>query len=166
LLSLKITVDSLEPVEGDLVALVGNLRHRLAPDMRRAGVKVRWRMEPCAPLPWLDAPSALNVLRVFQEAIGNVLAHAGAGEIEIGCREEARGGAAGLLAFVGDDGCGIDPCAERPAGRGLANMQARASTLGGTFSCAARQGGGTLVSLWLPLERTRPADPDLPKMAE
>jgi signal transduction histidine kinase len=166
LLSLKITVDSLEPVEGDLVALVGNLRHRLAPDLRRAGVKVRWRMEPCAPLPWLDAPSALNVLRVFQEAIGNVLAHAGAAEIEIGCHDQIRGGVAGLLAFVGDDGCGFDPFAERPAGRGLANMQARATALDGSFSCAARPGGGTLVSLWLPLERLRPSQPDLPAAAE
>jgi len=166
LLSLKITVDSLEPVEGDLVALVGNLRHRLAPDLRRAGVQVRWRMEPCAPLPWLDAPSALNVLRVFQEAIGNVLAHAGAAEIEIGCRQEARHGVAGLLAFVGDDGRGIDPMAERPTGRGLANMQARAAALGGSFSCAPRPGGGTIVSLWLPCERSTHSGPGLPAAAE
>ncbi|MCW5761212.1 MAG: hypothetical protein KIS90_15695, partial [Phenylobacterium sp.] len=34
LADLKITVDSLEPVEGDLVALIGNLRHRMAGDLR------------------------------------------------------------------------------------------------------------------------------------
>jgi signal transduction histidine kinase len=166
LLSLKITVDSLEPVEGDLVALVGNLRHRLAPDLRRAGVTVRWRMEPCAPLPWLDAPSALNVLRVIQEAIGNVLAHAGATEIEIGCREERRAGVAGLLAFVGDNGRGFDALAERPAGRGLANMQSRAAAMGGLFSCGSRPGGGTMISLWLPLDRTARSDAELPTAAE
>jgi signal transduction histidine kinase len=56
--------------------------------------------------------------------------------------------------------------AERPTGRGLANMQARAAALGGSFSCAPRPGGGTIVSLWLPCERSTHSGPGLPAAAE
>lgn len=85
-------MDSLEPVEGDLVALIGNLRHRMAGDLSDAGIACKWNAEPCCPLSWLDATNALHVLRIFQEAIGNVLSHSNATEIHIGCREQHHNG--------------------------------------------------------------------------
>lgn len=152
LADLKITVDSLEPVEGDLVALIGNLRHRMAGDLRDAGVICRWEVEPCRPLSWLDATNALHVLRIFQEAIGNVLTHSGASEMRIGCREELRDGVAGIAAYVADNGCGL-AASEVQHGKGLANIHARARALLGTLECIADAEGGTRVTLWLPYER-------------
>ena len=38
-------------------------------------------------------------------------------------------------------------------GRGLANMQARASALGGQLSLNSQPGRGTSVRLWLPLQQ-------------
>ncbi len=154
LADLKITVDSLEPVEGDLVALIANLRHRMAGDLRDAGIGCKWEVQLCDPLPWLDAANALHVLRIFQEAIGNVLAHAGATEIRIGCREDQREGTAGVAAYVADNGHGSIDMASRQSGKGIANMKARASSLHGHLDCEARPGEGTLILLWLPYVRT------------
>lgn len=154
LADLKITVDSLEPVEGDLVALIANLRHRMAGDLRDAGIGCKWEVQPCDPLPWLDAANALHVLRIFQEAIGNVLAHAGATEIRIGCREDQRKGIAGVAAYVADNGNGSIDMASRQPGKGITNMKARASSLHGDLDCEARPGEGTLILLWLPYVRT------------
>jgi len=149
---LKITVDSLEPVDGDLVALLGNLRHRIEPDLREAGLRSRWKVTDCRPLPWLDAANALHVLRVVQEAVGNVLAHACADEIELGCFEDCRDGEPGLTTYVADNGVGLG--SERPAaGRGMANMQARARALHGQLDCAPCEGGGVRVTVWLPFTR-------------
>jgi signal transduction histidine kinase len=152
LADLKITVDSLEPVEGDLVALIGNLRHRMQGDLRDAGVMCRWEVEECRPLEWLDAANALHVLRIFQEAIGNVLTHSGATEMRIGCREQAQGGVDGIAAYVADNGQGFDT-SEELRGKGLANIRARASALHGALTSASEAGQGTIITLWLPHRR-------------
>ncbi len=153
---LKITIDSLEPVEGDFVALLANLRHRMEGDLREAGLKCLWRVADCRPLPWLDATNALHVLRIFQEAVGNSLTHAGADTIEIGCHEEACAGRQGLMAYVSDNGRGFDP--DGPAGgKGIQNMRSRARALHGQFECVAGVGRGTRVSIWLPYVRDDPA---------
>jgi len=153
LTDLKITVDSLEPVEGDLVALIGNLRHRMAGDLRDAGINCKWEVEECATLPWLDATNALHVLRIYNEAIGNVLAHSGATEMRIGCQEKAHKGVSGISAYVADNGVGFDTEMET-AGKGLANIRARAKSLHGKLSYKSNPQKGTVVTLWLPYVRT------------
>lgn len=150
---LKITVDSLEPIEGDLVALLGNLRHRMASDLGDAGITCRWEVGPCGPLPWLDATNALHVLRIFQEAIGNVLAHSGATELKIGCREAYLADVPGIAAFVADNGTGFDASLLKVAGKGLSNMRARAASLHGNLSCETSSVDGTTLTLWLPYAR-------------
>lgn len=149
---LKITVDSLEPVEGDLVVLIGNLRHRMAGDLRDAGIICKWEVQECKTLPWLDAANALHVLRVFQEAIGNALVHSGASEIRIGCKESYHEGIAGITSYVADNGSGFDLNAETQ-GKGVSNIHARARSLHGTSDCESRIGVGTVITLWLPYDR-------------
>jgi len=160
LTDLKITVDSLEPIQGDLVALLANLRHRMEPDLAAAGVRCRWSVGDCRPVAWLDATNSLHALRIFQEAIGNCLAHAGATEIEIGCREEPRGEALGVCAFVADNGRGFAQDAAHAGGKGLKGMQARAKAIRGALDCQASPGGGVRIMLWLPYERQEPRPAD------
>ena len=151
LADLKITVDSLEPVEGDIALLLASLRHRMAPDLAAAGLACYWLVAPCPALAWLDATNALHVLRIFQEAIGNAISHAGASGLEIGCGALAHDGRPGVTAWIADDGCGLP---DQPSGgRGLHNMAARAASLHGWLECTSPPAGGTRVTLWLPLER-------------
>lgn len=148
---LKITVDSLEPVEGDLVALLANLRHRMTRDLKDAGLTCKWKAEPCGPLPWLDATNALHVLRIFQEAIGNALTHSDATELEIGCYPAAHEGRDGLKAYVVDNGAGF--VADGTTGKGLGNMRSRAEAMHGIFECTSAPAEGTRVAIWLPYAR-------------
>lgn len=154
LTDLKITVDSLEPVEGDLVALLGNLRHRMAGDLLDAGINCKWEVEECAPLPWLDATNALHVLRIYNEAIGNVLSHSQATEMRIGCVEADHNGVPGISAYVADNGVGFEAASET-LGKGLSNMRARASSLHGELTYQSSLNEGTIISLWLPYERDK-----------
>ncbi len=149
---LKITVDSLEPVEGDVVALIGNLRHRMASDLRDAGIHCKWEVGDCAPLHWLDATNALHVLRIFQEAIGNVLTHSDATEMRIGCHESEQEGRAGIAVFVADNGIGFQTD-EVACGKGLSNIHARAHSLHGELTCESAIAEGSTVTLWLPHQR-------------
>lgn len=149
---LKLTVDSLEPIEGDIVALIGNLRHRMARDLDDAGITCKWEVEECAPLTWLDATNALHVLRIHNEAISNILSHSNAKEIRIGCVEAEQNGIAGISTYIADDGNGFEMGLETD-GKGLVNIAARAQSLHGQLSYNSQPGIGTIVQLWLPYIR-------------
>lgn len=138
LADLKITIDWLEPVEGDVVALTGSLRHRMAGDLRDAGVVCKWEVEQRRTLLWLDA--------------ANVLSHSEARIMRIGCREYLREGIDGIAAYVADNGCGFDANADGH-GKGLSNIRARALSVHGEQMCESSASIGTTVTLWLPYKR-------------
>ncbi len=149
LADLKLAVDSLEPIDNDLPTLLASLRHRLGPDLKRAGLLCVWKVEPCPPLPWLDPVNALHILRIVQEAVGNVLAHAGATTIEFACQPVQHDGADGILITIGDNGVGFAADASPKTGRGIDNMRARTRTLGGQFAFRSGEHGSD-VTIWLP----------------
>jgi signal transduction histidine kinase len=148
---LKLTVDSLAPVEGDVIALLANLRHRMEPDIERAGLKCVWQVKPCPPLLWLDATSALQMLRIIQEGVSNVLTHANATTIIIGCEASVSGEQKGITVSLKDNGRGFANTGGSGDGRGIANMKARAHSLAATLGIETILGQGTELKLWLPL---------------
>jgi signal transduction histidine kinase len=84
--------------------------------------------------------------RIAQEAMTNVVRHAGAGNcwIRITLDEDARV----LHLEVEDDGRGIGE--NDRAGVGMSSMRERAEELGGSCTVGPSLGGGTLVSALLP----------------
>ena len=151
---LKISIDSLEPVDADLLALLANLRYRLGPRLEGAGLTLHWQVQDLPPLPWLDAQSALHVLRIVQEVLTNLIKHSGARSITLRTAPAAHGGAAGVQVQVIDDGTPFAPPppeARQPGRKGLGNVQARAEALGAQVDWAPQPGRGTVFTLWLPL---------------
>ena len=61
----------------------------------------------------------------------------------------------GVTVSVIDDGRGIEPGADlaRPGHLGLAGMRDRAAVAGGRLDVGRAPGGGTRLSLWLPVSR-------------
>jgi signal transduction histidine kinase len=152
LTDLRIGVDSLEPIGGDVVALLANLRHRMERELKGAGLVFVWKVNAAPPLTWLDPIGALHILRILQEAIGNSLRHSEGATIVVRCGPSSQAGVAGILIEVADNGTGFDR-ADTSGGKGLANMAARAEALNAIFSCEGMAGAGTIVSIWLPLEQ-------------
>ena len=90
------------------------------------------------------------VYRIVQEALSNVARHSGA----TACTISLNSGGGMLRLVVEDNGRGVGTVAARVAsarGLGLIGMRERAQALGGTFTIGERDGGGTLVSVMLPL---------------
>ncbi|MCG5472744.1 sensor histidine kinase [Micromonospora sp. LAH09] len=128
------------PVPG--LARLPALRDRLA----GAGLAVDLRV---VGQPW-DLPAALDLTayRVVQEALTNVLRHAGVADAEVRVDYRAdevtvevtdRGTGAGA-AFVDDE-----------SGHGLAGMRERVAALGGRLAAGPRTGGGFRVYARLPV---------------
>ncbi|MGW3495651.1 sensor histidine kinase [Streptomyces sp. NPDC001020] len=95
-----------------------------------------------------DLPEPLSgvVYRVVQEALTNVLRHAGptAAQVTIDRHGEQ------VLVRVTDRGRGA-PVRVGPPGRGLAGMRRRVEGLNGRLEAGPRDGGGFQVEAWLPV---------------
>jgi signal transduction histidine kinase len=150
LTDLKLTVDSLAPFEGDVAALLASLRYRVEPQLRDAGLALEWRVEPVSRLTWLDAKSALNLLRIVQEALANIVAHARAAAISIIAQNADRDGEEGVRIAVVDDGVGFHGDASN-GGKGLAIMRARAHAIGASMAIRPGKDLGAEVEIWLPI---------------
>ena len=157
LTDLRIAVDSLEQVDGDITLLLASFRHRMEPELRAAGWRFDWRVEDVPALDWLDSANALHVLRILQEALSNALTHSGGDVIAFGSGLSARMGSPGIEITIADNGIGL----ERPSssgnhamgGKGQTNMLARAHALSAHLSFSNSQTGGAIVMLWLPISR-------------
>jgi signal transduction histidine kinase len=93
------------------------------------------------------------VYRIAQEALGNVVRHAGPTRALIEVAQQNGS----LELTVEDYGTGFDTTAPRRQGLGLTSMAERARSLGGHLSVESHRGGGTRVTLQLPLHAGRPA---------
>lgn len=152
---LRIVIDSLEPMDNDLVALLATLRFRIGPRLEAAGVKLGWFMQDLPALPWMGPSETLQVMRIVQEALANVIKHAQARHLRVTvCAEPDC-----VRLRIEDDGVGFDADAMAPQGRGLRHMPQRAARLGAALIIDSQSGGGTRVLLALPLRSTRPAAP-------
>ncbi|MET3445610.1 sensor histidine kinase [Ralstonia sp. 1138] len=148
---LKLTIDSMEPVEADLLLLLATLRFRLEPRLDGTGIALLWEVKKLPTLPWLDPSSALHILRIVQECIANILHHTRASEIRVGTAADLDG----VRVIIEDNGQGfdVDRALRDGKGHGLRNQQRRAQALDGSVDWASGP-GGTRFTLWLPLERS------------
>jgi PAS domain S-box-containing protein len=94
--------------------------------------------------------AALCVYRIAQEALRNVIAHAGASRVNV--RLLQVGDQARIT--IADDGRGFDGAsrAERGTGLGLVSMSERARLIGGTVGIVSRPNQGTRVQATIPIK--------------
>ena len=155
---LRVAIDSMSNLEDrDPVLILGSLRFRLAPRLQAAGVQLDWQvLGDIAPQAWLDAPNALHLLRIVQEAVTNAVRHGHATRVLL--RVEPLGQGVGVAII--DNGVGLGQPGPQ-GGHGLDNMRRRAQVLGATLSVQPHPDGGTAVTL------SKPADwPESPRSAK
>jgi len=95
----------------------------------------------------LPAEVETALYRVVQEALTNIVKHAGARRVSILL---GRKGAA-VVAVVEDDGLGFDPRRTREDALGLAGMRERMALLGGGLRVESASGAGTTLVAEVPI---------------
>ncbi len=106
-------------------------------------------------------PLALEevLYRISQEALHNVVKHAGARQVELTVGR--KGGA--VVLRIRDDGKGFDAASVPDGHLGLAGMRARAEKIGARFDVDSRIGDGTTIVVTVPPEAiARAADESAP----
>jgi len=151
---LRLMIDSLEEVDGDLLTVLGAWRQRVEPYLVSAGLRMDWCVQELPRLADFGPQKALHVMRILQEAVANIIKHAAADAVTVETRLEAGpDGAERVWVAVQDNGRGL--CTggvSQVPGRGLYNMRRRARAIGAGLA-VEDIGGGTRVALWLPLPR-------------
>jgi signal transduction histidine kinase len=125
---------------------LGSLRS-LVEQVRASGLPVELRIEG-DPV-HLPAGTDLSAYRIVQEALTNVVKHAGNAAAEVVIRYEARA----LELDIVDDGR-TRPTNANGSGHGLIGMRERVALYGGTLDAGRRDGGGYAVRARLPFGDT------------
>jgi signal transduction histidine kinase len=142
---LRLTIDSLESADNELLPALGNFRYRIERRLRALGIELEWRVNDLPALPYLSARTLLHILRILQEAFANVLKHALAKRIRL--ETGVAPGGRRVFIRVSDDGKGF--VSSEVQGRGLGNMARRAAAIAAELRVSS-SAEGTTVELMLP----------------
>jgi hypothetical protein len=146
---LRMSIDSVQPVEGDLGVVLGNVRHRMRSVFGATGVELDWQVGELPRMAGLTPARVLAIQRLLLEVFSNVLRHSGAKRVRVSTALADHG----AQISIEDDGRGIESRECTGGGRGMANLAARAGEAGGSLEISSAPGGGTRVTLTLPLGR-------------
>jgi len=155
---------SMKKLIANLFQLVRDVATALRPPILDAGIAsaIEWQVRrfeartqiPCLVevpdnLPTLSDAKAIGLFRILQEALTNVMRHAGAHSVQVQLRVEAGE----LCLCVSDDGKGFEP-GQRKAGQsfGLVGMQERIFMLGGQLQIDSQPGEGTTLTARVALD--------------
>jgi signal transduction histidine kinase len=156
---LRLVIDSMDDIGGDLMLALGSWRERAMAQLRPHGIALDWQIATAQGLPVhpeLRPWHVIQIVRILDEALTNAVKHAGARCIRV--RIETLAGADGVergCIAVTDDGKGFELAADgggaagSKTARGLRNMQNRAARCGAELGLSSGA-GGTQVKLVLP----------------
>lgn len=156
---LRLVIDSMDDIGGDLMLALGSWRERVAAQLRPHDIALDWHaVPPGLPVhPELRPWHVVQIVRILDEAVTNAVKHASARRIAVRIETlpDETGEARGCIT-VADDGAGfalaqggIAAGSASKSGRGLANMRSRAARCGAEL-VQTSGAGGTSVRLILP----------------
>jgi signal transduction histidine kinase len=157
---LRLVIDSMDDIGGDLMLALGSWRERATAQLRPHDIALDWRAVTPQGLPVhpeLRPWHVIQIVRLLDEALTNAVKHAGARRITVSIETlaDASGFAYGRIS-VEDDGKGFALTPDggaaarvQKAARGLRNMRSRAARCGAELELNSGA-GGTRVRLTLP----------------
>jgi signal transduction histidine kinase len=157
---LRVVIDSMDDIGGDLMLALGSWRERATAQLRPHDIALDWRAVTPQGLPVhpeLRPWHVIQIVRLLDEALTNAVKHAGARHITVSIETltDASGFAYGCVT-VADDGKGFALTPDggaaalgQKAARGLRNMRSRAARCGAELELNSGA-GGTRVRLTLP----------------
>ncbi len=140
---------ALHPVVLDDFGLDEAVRSHVDMVRRQHGLSIEIETE--GDLSTVEPEAATHLYRIVQEALTNVVRHAGASEVWVALRATADA----LTVTIDDDGRGLAHAtaagdAASRTGLGLTSMRERAALMGGTFALESSPHGGVRVAVRLP----------------
>ncbi len=145
---LRLAIDSSTDSRDSLPLALGNLRFRMEPRLKSAGISLKWDTSKFQENLQLKIEQQLPILRIIQETITNTLKHADATTLTVSVVNTQSS----LLINIADDGCGFDMSSIHAdsRGKGLNGLEKRARVMGAVLRISSTP-QGTQTSLTLPI---------------
>jgi len=143
---LRSVAQNLRPLHLEELGILAALRALLERVVKGSELKVHSRLEDIDDV--IHGAAAMHVYRIAQEAINNVLKHAGAHNLwfeairDIDC----------VLVKIRDDGRGMNARSGGLGGLGMLSISERSSILRATLDIASGEGAGTHLTLRIPID--------------
>lgn len=156
LIDLRLIIDSLSVSDGDMMSVLGSFRYRTEKMIKEVGLKYHWQVDDLPALKQLGPSSALQILRILQEAVSNIMQHAEATTITVisQFQEQSEEHCAVVIIEVKDNGKGYNTAevksSDEKVGRGLKNMQYRATRIGAIL-VAKSSAEGSSIQILIPV---------------
>ncbi len=106
-------------------------------------IKFEWKLEDADQI--FSAEAAMNLYRIAQESLNNILKHSQARNVRVQLERDVRE----VVLRIADDGCGFAPTAGN-SGMGLKNINERVAMLGGKLKMDSAPGAGTRLEVTIP----------------
>jgi signal transduction histidine kinase len=154
---MRLAIDAFGQADSDLQGALANLRFRMEPRLKAAGIALDWQSDEAFEAVRLRDELSLHLLRIVQEALSNAMRHSRAKQLKVRFFVDHDT----CHVVVEDDGVGLPADLSR-AGRGLENIRRRAHALGGEARIDSGP-RGTIVAVHFPVSQAaagRAADDD------
>jgi signal transduction histidine kinase len=142
---LRLMIDSLDAIEGDIPVVLGMFRSRIEPRLRAQKIQFHWQVTDLPAAPNISPHEVLQILRILQEAVTNIIKHANADVITVRTDSTKSESGEDLIRIeVGDNGKGLSD-SKSTAGYGMETMNRRARELDGTVAVQSDKNGTTVI---------------------
>ena len=142
---MRVLINNLKPAileEEGLAAGIGNLVDNIA---SVGGLQCEFKV--FNPIPDFDETTMLNIYRLIQESLTNVVKHSYATHVEVSCRDSLNEDY--YIFSVNDNGIGFEIEPNNP-GIGISSMNNRVTMIGGRLNIFSHPGEGTHVIMEVP----------------
>jgi len=147
---LNLMINSMDLQEDELSGLLGNFRARMTSRLHNSNIQLVWNVQDIPNIPGFNPRSALQILRILQEAVTNTLKHAQASKIWISAYSYITNTDSYVMIEIRDNGKGNNETNKH--GRGTQNMYRRALRLGSKLSIKS-DSSGTVIQLMVPVDK-------------
>lgn len=147
---LRLVVDALDHTGNDLGQALSAFRDRATNQLDAAGLSLKWAQVDGLDFEPKGRDGMLNLYRILQEALNNIIRHSDANEVEVDITAQETNQL--LQIKIQDDGVGRKR-SDKP-GRGTLNMQRRAEILGGNLTTGSGlRNTGHSITITLPISK-------------
>jgi signal transduction histidine kinase len=148
---------NLRPHQMDYIGLTEALRAMLKRIGQASGLRIEARLDDLTGA--LPKEAEINLFRIVQESLNNIVKHAHATEVLVAVRRDFsadNGQPSRVVVEIRDNGRGFDSAtlAQAQRGMGLSGITERAQMLGGAAVIDAAPGRGATVVVTLPVAST------------
>jgi signal transduction histidine kinase len=146
---LRVAVDAMQPVDGDLATVLATLRYRLEPRLKASDLALVWQIDELPVMTELTPQKVLQIQRILLEAFTNIIQHAKATTVTVSAKHVPE--LASIQITIDDDGIGFEPQELEAKGHGLRNMCFRAEAIGALITFQRLKPKGVTLTLTMPV---------------